>query len=182
MNNGDRTILAVGLYKCSEGTCDNSDYFLTMLYTVGLNGDVKCLDDNASCILDGETGATARRGIWVSGTGSGALLLRAITLREMSSPGSGGGIFIVQSAVVVIELCVFSNCHANGRPEPFEFLGGGALFISSGSTVDIYATSFSGNYGYYGNDIMNYGTVTIHDTCPSPYEVITPTQGKAKQS
>ena len=43
---GDTTVLAVGEYKCTDGTCaDTSQY---MLYTLDLYGSIKCVDDNAS--------------------------------------------------------------------------------------------------------------------------------------
>ena len=51
MANGDTTILAVRPYKCSEGTwiCAGSS---RMLYTDDLYGEIKCVEDNASCVLD----------------------------------------------------------------------------------------------------------------------------------
>ena len=73
MANGDTAVLAVGSYKCSQGTCSTSS---TMLYTLDLYGEVKCVEDNASCVLDGEN---ARRVMNVEGTGSGTLILRALT-------------------------------------------------------------------------------------------------------
>ena len=86
MLNGDTAILAVGPYKCSEGTCASS---YGMLRTDDLNGEVKCVEDNASCVLDGEN---ARRGMNVVGTGSGTLILRALTFdKGYAVGGSGGG-------------------------------------------------------------------------------------------
>ena len=52
-------------------------------------------------------------------------------------------------------------------------------------TVNIYATTFTGNSAASGNGDDIYresGTVTIHDTCPTPYSANTPTQGKYENS
>ena len=80
MPNGDTAVLAVGVYKC--GPCAASH---SMLGTEGLNGEVKCLEDDASCVLNGEQ---TRRGMWVDGTGASTLYLRALTFHE----GEGGGV------------------------------------------------------------------------------------------
>jgi predicted outer membrane repeat protein len=177
MVNGDTAILAVGPYKGSEGTCANS---ANMLYTDDLNGEVKCVEDNASCVLDGEN---ARRGMYVMGTGSGTLILRALTIdKGYSDGGSGGGVYIQSGALVDFELIVFSNNRATDY-------GGGAIYArSSGTTVNIYGTSFSGNTADSGNgdDIYRVSlfgsgpTITIHNTCPSPYSSNTPLQGKTR--
>ncbi|GMI36702.1 hypothetical protein TrCOL_g6259 [Triparma columacea] len=173
MLNGDTTILAVGPYKCSQGTCASS---YSMLFTKDLNGEVKCVEDNASCVLDGEN---ERRGINVQGTGSGTLILRALTFDKGYRDGnSGGGVYIRDGAIVDLELLVFSNNRATSST-----YGGGAIFVSSsGGTVNAYGTSFSENTADSGNgdDIYNNGgTITIHNTCPSPYSSITPIQGSA---
>jgi hypothetical protein len=132
------------------------------------------------------TGQQIRRGMFIGGTGGYPLTIRALTIMNMyQQDGSGGGCYIYDGAIVIFELCIFSDCSAGG--DPF-FLGqnwgGGALYVVDASTVNVYGTRFSGNYaGHNGDDINNdSGTVTIHDTCPSPYEVITPTQGKTQQS
>jgi hypothetical protein len=176
MANGDSAILAVGSYKGSEGTCATSS---DMLFTDDLNGEVKCAEDNASCVLDGEN---ARRGMNVEGTGSGTLILRALTFDKGLAGYRGGGVYIIDGAIVDLKLCAFSNNRAT--------YGGGAICvissgIGSGNTVNIYSTSFSGNTADSGNgdDIDNYGssaTITIHNTCPSPYSSNTPIQGKTR--
>jgi predicted outer membrane repeat protein len=171
MANGDTTILAVGSYKGSEGTCADSD---SMLYTDDLNGEVKCVEDNASCVLDGEN---ARRGMTVYGTGSGTLILRALTF-DKGYAGYGGGVWIVNGAILDFELLVFSNNRATSSS-----FGGGAIYVGSENTVNIYGTSFNGNIADSGNgdDINGYGgTITIHNTCPSPYSSNTPIQGKTR--
>jgi hypothetical protein len=148
-----------------------------MLWTNDLNGEVKCVEDNASCVLDGEN---ARRGIQVEGTGSGTLVLRAITFKD-GEADSGGGVDIYNGAIVDIELCVFTNCRATGTIE--YGAGGGGIFVYTyQSTVNIYGTHFTGNTANSGNGDDIYRelglAVTIHDTCPSPYSSNTPIQGK----
>jgi hypothetical protein len=171
MANGDSTILAVGSYKCSQGTCADS---ARMLYTYRLNGEVKCVEDNASCVLDGEN---ERNVMYVSGTGSGTLILRALTF-DKGDDDFGGGVFIDWGAIVDLELCIFSNNTATGSS-----FGGGAIYVIGGSTVNTYGTSFNANTADSGNgdDIYRVsGTITIHNTCPSPYSSNTPIQGKTR--
>jgi predicted outer membrane repeat protein len=177
MANGDTAILAVGSYKCSEGTCALS---LILLYTYHLNGEVKCVEDNASCVLDLEN---ERRGMFVHGTGSGTLILRALTF-DKGYAASGGSVWIGYSALVDLKLCVFSNNRSHGS-----YTGGGAIYVSSDGTVNAYGTSFNGNTAGDGDDDTgdgddiyntNGGTITIHNTCPSPYSSITPIQGKTR--
>ena len=173
MLNGDTAILAVGSYKCSEGTCADSS---VMLYMVDLNGEIKCVEDDASCALDGEN----ERGVmWVEGTGSGTLILKALTF-DKGSAEYGGGVYIRDGAIVTIELCVFSNCRATDSSG----YGGGAIYVeSSATTVNTYGTSFNDNTADSGDgdDIYNNGgTITTHNTCPYPYSFNTPIQGKTR--
>jgi predicted outer membrane repeat protein len=173
MANGDTVILAVGLYTCSEGTCVTSTL---MLFTKDLYGEVKCVEDNASCVLDGEN---ARGGMKVSGTGSGTLIIRALTF-DKGRRVYGGGVMIYNDAIVDLELCIFSNNIATSSLH-----GGGAIYVlGSGTTVNIYGTRFSVNTAETegnGDDIYRYsGTITIHNTCPSPYSSNTPIQGKRR--
>ena len=176
MANGDTTTLSVGEYKCSEGTCASS---YSMLVTDDLYGTVQCLNDDASCVLDGESSIG---GMWVWGTGSGKLTIRAIRFYKGKAI-FGGGAYVY--GTVDFTLCVFDSCEATSI---FSDYGGGGIYVSSsGGTVNIYATTFTGNSAASGNgdDIYNYkygGTVTIHNTCPSPYSANTPTQGKYKNS
>jgi hypothetical protein len=171
MPNGDTAVLAVGVYQCSDGPCAG----WVMLYTSGLNGILKCLEDDASCILNGEQ---TRRGMSVGGTGAGSLLLRALTFKG-GEAAYGGGVHIQDRAIVTIELCVFSNCRATDSS-----WGGGAIWVQdSGTTVNTYGTSFNDNTADSGNGDDIYragGTITIHNTCPSPYSSNTPTQGELK--
>jgi predicted outer membrane repeat protein len=169
MDNGDTAILVVRSYKCSEGTCPNSD---SMVWISGFNGEIKCVEDNASCVLDGEN---AKRLMEVVGTGSGTLTLRALTF-DKGYAEFGGGVYIWDGAIVDLELSVFSNNRA--------IHDGGAIYLQdSGTTVNAYGTRFSGNTADsgMGDDIhRNSGTITIHNTCPSPYSSYTPIQGKTR--
>ena len=172
MPNGATAVLAVGVYECSGGTCAGD----TMLATEGLNGILKCLEDNASCILNGEQ---TRGGMYVWGTGASTLFLRALTFKDGETTGSGGGVYIRDGAIVTIELCVFSNCRSTSSSS-----GGGAIYLQiSGTTVNVYGTSFNDNTAASGNGDDIYrssGTITIHNMCPSPYSSNTPIQGKLK--
>ena len=176
MSNGDTVVIAVGSYKCSEGTCAHSTEY-GMLWTGDLWGAVVCEEDNASCVLDGEL---TTRGMAVEGTGSGIFVIRAILFKDGVS-WSGGGVLIRNSAIVTIELCIFSNNRATDS-----YYGGGAIYVqSSGTSVNVFSTSFSGNTADTGNgdDIYNRdnaGTITIYNTCPSPYSSKTPIQGKMR--
>ena len=173
MSNGDTSVLAIGVYKCSGGTCSDSS---NMLKTDGLNGKVKCLEDDASCALNGEG---TRKGMEVWGTGAGTLTLRALTFHG-ETIWEGGGVHIRDGAKVTIELCVFSNCRSTRSSD----YGGGAIFVhSSGTTVNVYGTTFNGNTAATGNGDDIYrdsGAITIHNTCPSPYSSNTPSQGAFK--
>jgi predicted outer membrane repeat protein len=144
-----------------------------MLYTFNLNGEVKCVEDNASCVLDGEN---ARGVMQVSGSGSGTLILRALTF-DKGSAFSGGGVYIEEGAIVDLKLLVFSNNRAL-------FGGGGAIYVDDYyTTVNIYGTSFNENTAVSGDGDDIYrssGTITIHNTCPSPYSSNTPIQGKTR--
>jgi hypothetical protein len=178
MPNGETAILAVGSYKCSEGTCADTYSTPNMLRTVDLNGEVKCVEDTASCVLDGEN---ARRVMDVRGTGSATLILRALTF-DKGYAELGGGVNIDEGAIVTIELCIFSN----NRASRWNY-GGGAFFAEeSRTTVNVYGTSFYGNTADSGDgdDIhrSSWGspTITIHNTCPSPYSSNTPIQGKTR--
>ncbi|GMI44416.1 hypothetical protein TrCOL_g8316 [Triparma columacea] len=171
MADGDTAVLADGSYKCSEGPCAHSS---SMLTTDDLNGEVKCVEDNASCVLDGEN---ARQLMYVRGTGSGTLILRALTF-DKGYAGFGGGVRINSGAIVDLKLCIFTNNRATSSD-----YGGGAVNVyNDGTTVNVYGTRFNGNTADSGNghDIYTLsGTITIHNTCPSPYSSNTPIQGSA---
>ena len=116
--------------------------------------------------------------MYVSGTGSGTLILRALTF-DKGYANYGGGVRIGGDAIVDLELLVFSNNRATDSS-----FGGGAIYVEgSGTSVNVYGTSFNGNTADSGkgDDIYrNGGTITIHNTCPSPYSSNTPIQGKTR--
>ena len=79
-----------------------------------------------------------------------------------TSSGSGGALFIENSALVSLEGCQFSANEAKN---------GAGIYIHF-STVDLYSTAFVGNLAStYADDIFATGTtltvpVTVHSTCP----------------
>ena len=177
MANGDTATLSVGQYKCSDGTCEpNPDD--GMIRTIFLSGTIQCLNDDASCVLDGELN---RRVMRVAGTSNGKLTIRAIRFYK-GKHSAGGGVELIQSSKVDIVLCVFDSCEAYS--DASHDGKGAAINLGSdgnGGNINIYATTFVGNSAPSGggNDIYaESGTVTIHDTCPSPYSANTPTKGK----
>jgi hypothetical protein len=175
MANGDTAVLTVGTYKCSGGTCADSG---KMLAIYNFNGIVKCQQDNASCILNGEQ---TRLVMTVDRTGASTLFLRALTFKD-GAGFYGGGVYIDDGSIVTIELCVFSNCRSTYR----RVAGGGAIYIQyRDNIVNVYGTTFNGNTvaGSGGDDIHNMpsytsSSITIHNTCPSPYSSNTPIQGE----
>ena len=178
MTKGDTTILSAREYKCSDGTCAGAE---TMLSIKNMYGTIRCMIDDASCVLNGES---KRRGMWVLGTDSGTLTIRAIRFKNgksgKSNGGGGVGIANVSAAKIDIILCVFDSCEATNQP-PQNLKGGGGILVK-GATVNIYATRFTGNSAPdgKGKDIRRTGgNVNLHNNvCPSPYSAITPTQGK----
>ena len=181
MANDDTTTLSVGEYKCSDGTCaddrpnteaPDSD---SMLVTEGLYGTIQCVNDDASCVLDGES---SRRGIRVFGVLYMKLTIRAIRFYKGKADDGGGICVSTHTSKVDIILCVFDSCEATRQ--------GGGIFVVD-CTANIYATTFTGNSapsGAVGVDIFNNsgGAVTIHETCPSPYSAYTPKRGKYENS
>lgn len=180
MASGDTAVMAVGDYKCTTGTCDGQ----AMIDTKDLFGEIRCASDDASCVLDGENEYN-QRGMYIlkvnDGSAAQKLTVRAVTIKDCKAQ-AGGGLVIENYAIVDIVFCVFSNCEATGESE-----GGGAILIydQNGATpgaVNIYGTSFNGNKAGANNAddiIVEAGTVTIDNTCPSPYESTTPYKGTA---
>ena len=194
MGSGDETTLSHGTYKCENDGEDPPKMLCAspkgeaagdsvMISTDNLYGTIKCETDNASyCTLDGENvrgGMSVRDRDSDKKIDSGKLTIRAIRFKN-GKTGSGAGIRVSDGAKVDIALCIFQKCVAMAQ------WGGGGIWVGAG-TVNIYATTFKENdtlHANKGDDIKNYGTgtVTVHDTCPSPYSAKTPTQGKFENS
>ena len=172
MTAGDSVVLAVGLYKCIEESCAHSEL---MLGINDLNGQIKCIENNASCLLHGEK---IRGCMELYGTGENKLTIIAITFTN-GKRGWGGGIYLNSGAKVDLNLCVFNSCRATSTTQ-----GGGAIYlVDSGgdTTVNVYGTRFISNFAdsENGDDIFrSSGTITIHNTCPTPFMSRTPVQGK----
>lgn len=167
MGSGDSAILQQKEFRCSDGTCHSSG---TMMYLLYKSGEVRCEQDGSGCILDGEHSV----GLCIVDNGS-LLTIRSLTFK--AAEGGHGALGISYGARVDIVLCTFTNCRETGGNG-----GGGAIELIRG-TVNVYATLFSGNIASSGNgnDIYrNGGTITIHNTCPSPYTANTPTQGETR--
>ena len=190
---GDTVVFGTGQYQCTAGNCAGADEDgLLMLYTNNLHGEFKCSEDVASCVLDG---TKTRRLMRIDGTGGGKVTIRAITFKNGGGVHYGGGIYFYDISTVDVELCVFSNCRATEGSwwdaETWGTTGGGALYVDSKDVIlNIYGTHFSGNTAESGNggDIYNdedfisgSGSVTIHNTCPSPYSCTPPIQGKLRK-
>ena len=137
-----------------------------------LSGEVKCVEDDASCVIDGEN---ERRVMDVKGTGGLTLIIRAFTIQKGEN-SLGGGIVIIDNALIDILLCTFSDCKATSAS-----IGGGAIYVGGSETnVNVIGTSFTGNVADsgQGNDVYRYdGTITVSNSCPFPY-VNNPIQGK----
>ena len=178
ITNGDVVEVALGTYQCNESGTNCASGSI-MLYPNNLHGIIECTNDSADCIIDGES---SRRVIYVEGSGSGLLTIRALTFLN-GQHIYGGGAFIDFGAKVDFILCLFQNCRATGTCNT---CGGGAIYIGSIGeivTINIYATRFTGNTAdsEAGNDIRYYGKVIIHDECPEPYKQNYPTEGKARK-
>ena len=177
MPNNDTVILAVRAYRCSEGICAKG-YDNYMLYTEDLHGEMKCVQDYASCVLDGES---ANKGMFVAGTGDAKFTLRAISFfNGVGTNTGGGGMVISGGAIVDLVLCHFTKCISKNA-----ILGGGAILVLGvETTVNTFGVSFLDNEATIssGNDITNNlsnpGSITLHKTCPPPYQSNNSTQGK----
>ena len=160
MSNGDEVVAAEGVYKC--GTYHNSD---EMYYISGLNGVVRCENDNLQCKLDGQG---SRRVMVVDGwnSGGGTLSLRGFHIHR-GSYLNGGGIYTGNGAIVNLSIMKFTKCQATDS----SYYGGGAIQAYSG-TINLYAVEFSGNSAASkGDDIyIYYAAVTVHSNCPDGYD------------
>ena len=151
MANGDTVILSSGNYAAGVA------YASTVLfYLDGLYGSIHCEADDQTCELDG---AGARMVMYVQGTGGSLLELRSIDITNGSYGSGGGGLYIYSNAQVSLVMCSVTQNQVTS--------GGGGIYVdTSGTTVDLYGVSFSGNTSPDGPDIQrNDGTVTVQSTC-----------------
>ena len=182
MGYGETTVMAVANYQCFDvGSNCATDHYAertVMLYPSALAGKIKCTNDDAGCVLDGES---TRTGMYVVGNyGYVRLTLRAITFKD-GQGADGGGLILANGAMVYLEICIFSRCKATSITT-----GGGAINAgTSGTTLDIYGCTFFGNIATSENgaDVYNNPSgeadITFHNTCPSPYDSTTPFQWTA---
>lgn len=136
-----------------------------------MNGELRCTDDAANCVLDGEG---RRQGMYIYGTDGGRMVFRAITFQD-GKADVGAGLWMSAGAIVDIKLCVFLGCRSTLSP------GGGGIYVFN-SDLNVYGTTFSENTADNGRGADIYkvsptDSVTIHDTCPSPYSSVTPNRG-----
>jgi len=159
MNNGDTVTLASGTYEAGSAHDSNSVFRPT-----GLHGNVRCTDDYLSCVL---SGSGERRVVVVAGTSGGMLELRGLVVANGYAENDGGGLYIKDDAQVTLVMCRIKDNVWGG-------VGGGIIVYKSGSVVDLYGVSFSGNTSPDGPDINNFdytanswglGTITVHSTC-----------------
>jgi hypothetical protein len=137
-------------------------------------GEVKCNSDAATCTLDGEDSHIVMA---ISGyaAGDNVLTVRAFTVTN-GKWDSCGGIGVSENAIVDIILCIFIDNEPVGA-------GAGAIGVMGG-ILNVYGCTYYGNTATQGGaDVTNFGgTVTLHETCPSPYTATTPVQGAALQT
>jgi len=181
-------LLAEGEYKCSEGVCGGSSMLDIIIdddlfpFSSMPPRTIKCYNDNASCVLDGESSRIImelNRSMGPGEAGEEAMVvLQALTFKDDQGFQGGGG-SIRRELSIEIVLCVFTKCRATSRD-----YGGGAIFLEFLSVLNLQASSFASNTpdSGKGGDIYIEGdsTVTIHNICPSPYSSNTPTQGKTR--
>lgn len=109
----------------------------------------------------------------IDGTGSGTLTVSGIAFFDGNAGSANGGGLGISGARVILEFCSFQSCSA---------ASGGVIYVNIGSTQpNIYATSFSENTAFYGNDIYTFVTVTVHNSCPQSWDG-TPTTGSSLES
>ena len=109
--------------------------------------------------------------------GDNVLTVRAFTVTK-GKWNNCGGIGVSEGAKVDIMLCIFID------NEPLA-AGAGAIGVMGQSIVNIYGCTYYGNTAgaQGGADVTKLGgTVTVHETCPSPYTATTPVQGAALQT
>ena len=73
----------------------------------------------------------------------------------------GGALYIDYSALVSVQGCKLSSNQAG--------YGGGIYAVNSGTTLNVFTTTFDGNTATNNGDdiyVTNSASVTVHSTCP----------------
>ena len=87
------------------------------------------------------------------------MTLAGIHFKDASSGSYGGALYIDASALVSLQGCKLSSNQAN--------IGGAIWADGSGTTLNIFTTTFDGNTATNeGDDIRSTASITIHSTCP----------------
>ena len=149
VSNGDSVSLASGTYEAglAHGT--------SVFYLDGLYGNLRCTTDDLTCVI---TGSGTRRVMAISGSSGGLLELRSLVLSN-GFKSSGAGLFIEGSALVALVMCAIQDNEASS-------MAGGMYVQTSGTLVDLYGVSFSGNSASSGSDIWRGGgSITVHSVC-----------------
>ena len=183
MASGDTVVLAIGSYRCSEGTCSKSVGERRMVMSQLFSGLWECESHyEAQCVIDCESsdsGSEGRKGIVVMTTNAngGTLTIKALTFFDALA-NFGAGLNVNGDSNVDLHFCKFVNCRSN-----IKSLGGGAMMVNSyggPSNINIYSTTFTNDIDGEADIFTGSNTVvSIHDTCPSPYSSNTPIQGSA---
>ena len=153
VDNGDDVALGVGTFSGAPYAYGGSVY-----YTIGIYFSLVCSGAPHNCVFDG---LNSRGLMCIEGTGGGTMTLAGIHFKDGYRSGSsaGGALYISSSALVSVQGCKLSSNQA---------AYGGAIYATySGTTLNIFTTTFDGNTATYGDDIYVYqASVTVHSTCP----------------
>ncbi|GMH88341.1 hypothetical protein TrST_g13961 [Triparma strigata] len=149
INNGDTVTVSPGSYSC--GTCVSSTLMFNL---VNLFGTIQCSSYANWCVIDGEQ---TTRLFQINGSGIGTLTLYGLKIyrghfdkRLGFLPGNGGGIYVNDGGILILERCQFDSCTAADN-------GAGLLVQSGGTTVSLFGTSFTSNSAPDdGSDIYEY--------------------------
>jgi len=150
-------------YHCSEGTqtdCADDKFMLR----VEIGGVIMCERDYDICAIYGAmppAGAVFRINVPSSQT----LTLRSLRITGTAHNAHAGGIEVPNTAAGTIEiiLCSFQNC---------EGPHGAISWMEPNAIMNIRGTSFISNTPYDIGHDENGGSITVHSSCPSPYEHI----------
>ena len=154
VDNDDSVVLGVGTFSGAPYALSHTGYITDEIYF-----SLVCSGALHSCVLDG---SNSRRLMNIYGTGGGTITLAGIQFKDGNSVGNyGGALRISSSALVSLQGCKLSSNQAS--------YGGGIYARNSGTTVNLYSTSFDGNTATNNGDdiyIQLSASLTVHSTCP----------------